>query len=67
MDRTAGIVKAVRRDERTTLIREFQAEMRVAKRDRLLAFRQFQQVLSKGGQFWPAHAPRSPCRNHRPV
>jgi hypothetical protein len=41
----ASIRKYARAEDRRILIREFRAEMRVAKRDRLLAFRQASQPL----------------------
>ncbi len=43
--RIASIRKYARAEDRRVLIEEFRAEMRVAKRDRLLAFRQSSQAL----------------------
>jgi hypothetical protein len=43
--RIAGIGKSVRKSDRAVLIREFRAEMLIAKRNKLLSFRQSRRVL----------------------
>jgi hypothetical protein len=43
----AGIGRTLRGEERSALVREFRAEMRIARRARLLAFREAQRALKE--------------------
>jgi hypothetical protein len=56
----ASIRKYARAEDRRVLIQEFRAEMRVAKRERLLAFRQAQLALKERRLLARSSGPRTP-------